>query len=118
MANAAHTDAHGHHGGDDIGFHPPPTFLRRYLLGGFFFVTKPYVAGMTSGPGYYPTSIVTNEHRLYLDTLYAFEPHTRVAVPGWGEHGVELGLGQIAVFTENGLEYLDRPQATEWHVIK
>jgi len=102
----------------ELAFHPPPTFLRRYLLGGFMFVTKPWVAGMTSGPGYYPTSIVTNDHRLYLDTLYAFEPHTRVAVPGWGEDGVELGIGQIAVFTENGLEYLDRPQATEWHVIK
>ena len=62
-----------------LGFHPPPTFIRRYLVGGFFFVTKPYVAGMTSGPGYYPTSIVTN---LYLDTLYVFEPHTRIAVPG------------------------------------
>ena len=102
----------------ELGFHPPPMFIRRYLLGGYFFVTKPYVAGMTSGPSYYPTSIVTNEHRLHLDTLYAFEPHTRIAVPGWGEHGVELGIGQIAVFTENGLVYLDRPQATEWHVIR
>jgi hypothetical protein len=101
-----------------FGFHPPPMFIRRYLLGGFFFVTKPYVAGMTSGPGYYPTSIVTNKHRLHLNTLYAFEPHTRVAVPGWGEHGVELGIGQIAVFNETGLEYLDRPQATDWHVIR
>jgi len=28
-----------------------------------------------------------------------------------------MGIGQIAAFTENGLEYLDRPM-TEWHVVK
>ena len=101
-----------------LGFHPPPTFLRRYQLGGFMFVTKPYVAGMTSGPGYYPTSIVTNDHRLYANTLYAFEPHTSVAVEGWGEHGVELGIGQIAWFDGKELRYLDRPQESQWHVIR
>ena len=102
----------------ELGFHPPPTFLRRYQLGGFMFVTKPYVAGMTSGPGYYPTSIVTNDHRLYADTLYAFEPHTSVAVEGWGEHGVELGIGQIAWFDGKELRYLDRPQESQWHIIR
>jgi len=102
----------------ELGFHPPPTFNRRYLVGGFMFPTKPYVAGMTSGEGYYPTSIVGNHHKLYVDTLYAFEPHTRVAVPGWGPEGIELGIGQITVMTPDGLRYLDRPQESEWHVIK
>jgi hypothetical protein len=102
----------------ELGFHPPPTFNRRYLVGGFMFPTKPYVAGMTSGEGYYPTSIVGNHHKLYVNTLYAFEPHTRVAVPGWGPDGIELGIGQIAVMTPDGLRYLDRPQESEWHVIK
>ena len=76
---------------------------------------------MTSGPGYYPTSIVTNEHRLPFEHALRVRArhHTRVAVPGWGEHGVEHGIGQIAVFTVvGGLEYLDRPQAAEWHIIK
>ena len=78
---------------------------------------KTYVAGMTSGPGYYPTSIVTNDHKLHTNTLYAFEPHTRVVVPGWKD-GLELGIGQISVFTEDGLLYLARPQEHHWHVIK
>jgi len=102
----------------EAGFHPPPMFLRRFLLGGFFFPTKPYVAGMTSGPGYYPTSIVTNDHPLHYDTLYAFEPHTRVVVPGWGDRGVELGIGQIVEFTRDGFRYLARAQPNDWHVIR
>ena len=101
----------------EFGFHPPPMFIRRFLLGGFFFPTKPYVAGMTSSPGYYPTSIVTNDHQLHYNTLYAFEPHISVAVPGWGPEGVELGLGQIVAFTPEGLRYLARAQEVEWHVI-
>ena len=102
----------------ELGFHPPPMFIRRFLKGGYMFSHKTYVAGMTSGPGYYPTSIVTNNHKLHYNTLYAFEPHTSVAVPGWGEDGIELGIGQITVFSEAGLRYLDRPQETKWHVIK
>ncbi len=101
----------------ELGFHPPPMFIRRFLQGGYMFDHKTYVAGMTSGPGYYPTSIVTNNHKLHYNTLYAFEPHTRVVVPGWKD-GLELGIGQIAVFTEKGLEYLARPQEHQWHVIK
>ena len=100
-----------------LGFHPPPMYIWRFWLGGYMFDRKSYVAGMTSGSGYYPTSIVTNNHKLYYNTLYAFEPHTRVAVPGW-KHGVELGIGQIAAFTEEGLEYLARAQEDKWHVIK
>ncbi len=102
----------------ELGFHPPPMFIRRFLKGGYMFSHKTYVAGMTSGPGYYPTSIVTNDHKLYYNTLYAFEPHTSVAVDGWGAHGVELGIGQIVVFEKGGLRYLDRPQKSNWHVIK
>ncbi|MGD9346559.1 MAG: M24 family metallopeptidase [Candidatus Aminicenantes bacterium] len=101
----------------ELGFHPPPMFIRRFLQGGYMFDHKTYVAGMTSGPGYYPTSIVTNNHKLHYNTLYAFEPHTRVAVPGWKD-GLELGIGQIAVFTEDGLHYLARPQEHDWHIIK
>ncbi|HUU52329.1 MAG TPA: M24 family metallopeptidase [Candidatus Heimdallarchaeota archaeon] len=101
----------------ELGFHPPPMFLRRFLQGGYMFDHKTYVAGMTSGPGYYPTSIVTNDHKLHTNTLYAFEPHTRVVVPGWKD-GLELGIGQISVFTENGLQYLARPQEHQWHIIK
>jgi hypothetical protein len=100
-----------------LGFHPPPMYIWRFWLGGYMFDRKSYVAGMTSGPGYYPTSIVTNNHKLYYNTLYAFEPHTRVTVPGW-KHGVELGIGQIAAFTEEGLQYLARPQEHKWHVVK
>ena len=102
----------------ELAFHPPPMFIRRFLLGGYMFSHKTYVAGMTSGPGYYPTSIVTNNHTLYNNTLYAFEPHTRVAVDGWGPNGVEIGIGQIVVVSENGLEYLNRPQYSKWHIIK
>jgi hypothetical protein len=101
----------------ELGFHPPPMFIRRFLQGGYMFDHKTYVAGMTSGPGYYPTSIVTNNHKLYHNTLYAFEPHTRVAVPGWKD-GLELGIGQITVFTKEGLQYLSRPQEYDWHVIR
>jgi len=101
----------------ELGFHPPPMYIWRFWLGGYMFDRKSYVAGMTSGPGYYPTSIVSNDHHLHVNTLYAFEPHTRVAVPGW-KHGVELGIGQITVFTEEGLQYLARPQESTWHVIR
>lgn len=100
-----------------LGFHPPPMYIWRFWQGGYMFDRKSYVAGMTSGRGYYPTSIVTNNHKLHYNTLYAFEPHTRVAVPGW-EHGVELGIGQITIFTEEGLQYLARPQQYDWHVIR
>lgn len=102
----------------EMAFHPPPMYIRRFLKGGYMFSHKTYVAGMTSGPGYYPTSIVTNEHKLNYNTLYAFEPHTSVAVSGWGQQGIELGIGQIAVFEEEGFRYLDRPQNVQWHVIK
>ena len=50
--------------------------------------------------------------------MYAFEPHTTIAVPGWGDNGVEIGIGQIAIFEKNGLRYLNRPQYSNWHVIK
>lgn len=101
----------------ELGFHPPPMYIWRFWRGGYMFDRKSYVAGMTSGSGYYPTSIVTNNHKLHYNTLYAFEPHTRVAIPGW-KHGVELGIGQITVFTEGGLQYLARPQEYKWHVVK
>jgi methionine aminopeptidase len=102
----------------DPAFHPPPMYLRRFMDGGYMFSHKTWVAGMTSGPGYYPTSIVSNEHRLHLNTLYAFEPHAHVSVSGWGEDGVELGMGQIVAFTKKGIGYLARSQQSQWHVVR
>jgi hypothetical protein len=102
----------------DAAFHPPPMYLRRFLDGGYMFSHKTYVAGMTSGPGYYPTSIVSNEHTLHLNTLYAFEPHAYVSAPGWGENGIELGMGQIVAFTKQGIDYLARSQQSHWHVVR
>ena len=103
----------------ELGFHPPPMFLRRFTVNGLMFSRGTWVAGVGSGPGYKRHKVVSNENKLHYNTLYAFEPHTRVAVPGWGENGVELGIGQIAVYTEDGLKYLDRAQADDrWHVIK
>ena len=76
------------------------------------------MSGASSGPGYKRHQIVGHDHVVHANTLYAFEPHTRVAVPGWGDNGVELGIGQIAVVTEDGLRYLDRAQPGDtWHVI-
>ncbi len=102
-----------------LGFHPPPMFLRRFTVNGLMFSRGTWVAGLTSGPRYKLHRVVSNDHTLEYNTLYAFEPHTRVAVPGWGDNGVELGIGQIAVFTEDGLRYLDRVQDGDgWHVIR
>ena len=97
-------------------FHPPPKYFYRFLRDGWMLSTKTAVVGMTSGPSYAPTSIVTNDHVLHLNTLYAFEPHVDVHIPGWGEQGLELGHGQIIAFTENGFDYLNRQ--TEFHVIR
>jgi hypothetical protein len=94
----------------NLGFHPPPKFIRRFSENGLMFSRGSYVAGLSSGSGYKRHPIVSNEHKLYYNTMYAYEPHTRVRVPGWGEAGVELGIGQMTVFTEEGMEYLDRPQ--------
>ena len=102
-----------------LAFHPPPRFIRRFSENGLMFSRGSYVAGLASGGGYKRHPIVSNNHTLHYDTMYAFEPHTRVKAPGWGDDGVELGIGQISVFTkEGGLEYLDRPQNNTWHVVK
>ncbi len=97
-------------------FHPPPKYFYRFLRDGWMLSTKTAVVGMTSGPGYAPTSIVTNDHELHTNTLYAFEPHIDVHIPGWGDQGLELGHGQIVAFTEDGFEYLNRQ--TEFHIIR
>jgi hypothetical protein len=96
-------------------FHPPPKYVLRFHRDGWMLSTKTAVVGMTSGPGYAPTSIVTNDHKLHYNTLYAFEPHIDVVIEGWGDQGLELGHGQIVAFTEDGFDYLNR--APEWHVI-
>ena len=103
----------------NLGFHPPPMFLRRFTINGLMFSRGTWVSGLGSGPGYKLHKVVSNEHTLNYNTLYAFEPHTRVAVAGWGNRGVELGIGQIAVFAEDGLKYLDRAQPDDqWHIIR
>jgi len=93
-----------------LGFHPPPKFIRRFSENGLMFSRGSYVAGLASGPGHKGHPIVSIEHKLYYNTMYSYEPEMQVKVPGWGEAGIALGLGQIAVFTENGLEYIDRSQ--------
>jgi hypothetical protein len=103
----------------ELGFHPPPMYLRRFTVNGLMFSRGTWVAGAASGPGYKRHKIVGHDHVVHAGTLYAFEPHTRVAVPGWGDNGVELGIGQIALVTEEGLQYLNRAQPGDaWHVIR
>ncbi len=97
------------------GFHPPPMFIRRFTQNGLLFSRGTYVTGM--GSGYKQHPLLSPDLPLHYNTIYAFEPHTSVRVDGWGEHGVEVGVGQLAIFTENGLEYLDRPNV-EWYVVK
>ena len=101
--------------GTSNGSHPPPMFIRRFTRNGLLFSRGTYVTGM--GSGYKQHPLLSPDLPLHYNTIHAFEPHTSVKVDGWGEHGVEVGVGQLAVFTENGLEYLDRPNV-EWHVVK
>ena len=103
----------------ELGFHPPPMFLRRFTVNGLMFSRGTWVSGAGSSSGYKQHLIVGNDHVVHANTLYAFEPHTRVAVPGWGDNGVELGVGQIALVTADGLSYLSRAQPGDaWHVIR
>ena len=77
-----------------------------------------YVAGISSQPQYYPTSIVSDQHKFSHDTVHVFHLHIRVEVPGWGANGVRLGVGQIVAFTEDGFQYLNRAQKRDLHVIR
>ncbi len=104
--------------GTYLTFHPPPMFIRRFLQGGYMFSHKTYVAGISSQPQYYPTSIVSDQHRLSYNTVHVFHPHIRVTIPGWEENGVAIGVGQIVAFTENGFQYLNRPMEKSFHVIR
>ncbi len=96
-------------------FHPPPMFIRRFTRNGGMFSRETYVAGIS--PGYNQHPLFSLSLTLHHNTLYSLEPSTTVAVPGWGENGLSFGTEQIGIFTENGLEYLDRPML-EWHVVK
>ncbi len=104
--------------GESLSFHPPAMFIRRFMLGGLKFWKGTYVAGISSQPQYYPTSIVSDQHKLSYNTIHVFHPHIRVEVPGWGEYGVRLGVGQIVSFTEDGFQYLYRVQEQGLHVIR
>jgi hypothetical protein len=96
-------------------FHPPPMFIRRFSAMDLQFSRGTYVAGI--GSGYKQHPLLSPTLKLHYNTLYAHEPSYTVAVPGWGKNGITFGVEQIVVFTENGCEYLDRPNL-EWHVVK
>jgi Xaa-Pro aminopeptidase len=100
---------------EDYGFHPPPMFIRRFTENGLLFSRGTYVTGI--GIGYKEHPLLSPDLKLHYNTIYAFEPDTRVKVDGWDEDGLEIGVNQLAIFTENGLEYLDRPML-DWHVVK
>ncbi len=111
--------------GKFLSFHPPAMYLRRYQLFGFMFWKGSYVAGIASWPKYYPTSIVSDQHTLSVNTVHVFHPGISINVMGWGEDGVglgrgqNLGVGQIIAFTEeNGFEYLNRSQQHSFHVVR
>ena len=98
-----------------LAFHPPPMFIRRFTANDLQFSRGTYVAGI--GSGYKQHPLLSSTLGLHYNMIFAYEPHTTVAVPGWSEDGLEIGVGQLAVFTENGIEYLDRPML-QWHVVK
>ena len=104
--------------GASLSFHPPAMFIRRFMLGGLMFWKGTYVAGISSQPQYYPTSIVSDQHKLSYNTVHVFHPHISVEVPGWGANGVRLGVGQIVAFTEDGFRYLNRAQEHSLHEIR
>ena len=56
-------------------------------------------------------------HTLHPSTVYALEPYTMVTIPEWGDQVIELGLGEVSVFSGDKLHYIDGRQ-TEWFVIK
>ena len=100
-------------------FHPPAMYLQRFQLFGLMFWKGSYVAGISSRPNYYPTSIVSDQHKLSYETVHVFHPHISVVVPGWNEGGVGLGVGQIVSFTEkDGFQYLNRSQEFGLHVVR
>ena len=78
--------------GSGLGFHAPPMFLRRFSKNGLMFTRGTYVAGMSFRDTYDRHPLVSGDHPLHYNTLYSFEPITWVAVPGWGERGVEIGV--------------------------
>jgi len=57
----------------ELGFHPPPMFLRRFTVNGLMFSRGTWVSGAASGPGYKQHRIVGHDHVVHANTLYAFE---------------------------------------------
>ena len=100
---------------EDYGFHPPPMFIRRFTENGLLFSRGTYVTGI--GIGYKEHPLLSPALKLHYNMIFAFEPDTRIEVDGWDEDGLEIGVNQLAIFTENGLEYLDRPML-EWLVVE
>ena len=60
------------------------------------------------GPGDYP---------LYPDTCYSIELNVQVPVPEWGGQKVRIALEQDAVFTKDGVKFLDGRQ-TAFHLVR
>ncbi len=98
-----------------LSFHPPPMFVRRFTANDLQFSRGTYVAGM--GSGYKQHPLLSLVIKLHYNMIFAYEPHTSIAVPGWSERGIDVGIGQLAAFTEHGLEYLNRPML-KWHIVK
>jgi len=59
----------------------------------------------------------TGDYPLYRDTCYSIELNVRVAVPEWGGQKVRIALEQDAVFTADGVIFLDDRQ-TSFHLIR
>ena len=57
------------------------------------------------------------DYPLYYDTVYAIELNVRVTIPEWGNQEVTIALEEDAVFTSQGIYYLDGRQ-TKFHLIK
>ncbi len=93
-------------------------FIRRFMLGGLKFWKGTYVAGISSQPQYYPTSILSDQHKLSYNTVHVYHPHIAVEIPGWGPTEVRFGVGQIAAFIEDGFQHLNRVQEHGLHVIR
>lgn len=57
------------------------------------------------------------DYPLYEYTCYAVELNVKTPIPEWNNREVRIGLEQDAVFTPEGVRYLDRRQTT-FHIIK
>lgn len=96
----------------------PVLYYNMPLYHGFPFLSRTlFGAGMSINSDGGSGERWNGRHTLNVNTVYALEPYTMVTIPEWGDQEIELGLGEVVAFTENGFRYLDGRQ-TEWHLIK